>query len=149
MAPAVSPNDSAYHSIETVLKGPEIDLDGYWYEDEDGHTRTKGRVEWWNPGATTLREVVRIAPSWSLYNHRDEHADELPSTPLADLSGSVPAYPADAVPVLFGHYWFKNDIRPSSPTTACVDFSAVKGGRLVAYRWDGEPTLISNNFVAA
>jgi hypothetical protein len=95
-----------------------------------------------------LRDIVRLDPSWSLYNDLDESADELPATPLTELAGSVPTYPADAVPVLCGHYWFKGDLRLTGPITACVDFNAVKGGPLVAYRWDGEPTLNSNNFVA-
>ncbi len=62
----------------------------------------------------------------------------------------MPPYPAEAPPVLFGHYWFtKNDLKPSTPTTACVDYSAVKGGALVAYRWDGEPKLVAENFITA
>ena len=36
-----------------------------------------------------------------------------------------------------------------SPKVACVDYSAGKGGALVAYRWDGESNLDSRNFVSA
>ena len=139
---------ATYGAIETVLKGPEVDLAGWRYDDEDGNTRTRGRVEWWNTGANTLRDVVRIASSWSLFDDKGHRAEELPEMPLTDLAASVPTYPADAPPVLFGHYWFKGDLRPTSPNTACLDFSAVNGGPLVAYRWDEEPTLISDNFVA-
>jgi hypothetical protein len=140
----------SYDAIETVLKGPEVGMTGYWYTDKDGHKRTKGRAEWWTTGATMLRDIVRIDPSWPLYDPNGEPVDELPDTPLADIAGSVPPYPADAPPVLFGHYWFTDkDPQPSTPTTACVDFSAVKGGDLVAYRWDGELTLDSDNFITA
>ena len=61
----------------------------------------------------------------------------------------MPTYPAASPPVLFGHYWFTDDDpKPSTPTTACLDFSAVEGGNLVAYRWDAEPTLKPDHFVA-
>ena len=35
-----------------------------------------------------------------------------------------------------------------TPKAACVDYSAGKGGQLVAYRWDGESDLDSRNFVS-
>ena len=140
---------AAYDAIEIVLKGPEVEMDGYTYTDKDGNQRTKGRVEWWNTGATTLRDAVRIDPSWTLTDSHGKPATQLPATPLGDIAGSVPTYAADAPPVLFGHYWFTDgDPKPSTPTTACLDFSAVKGGDLVAYRWDGEPTLTPGRFVA-
>ncbi|MEP6297143.1 MAG: metallophosphoesterase, partial [Ilumatobacter sp.] len=140
---------AAYDAIETVLKGPEVQMEGYTYADKDGNERTKGRVEWWNTEAETLRDIVRIDPSWTLTDPLGNPATDLPATPLADVVGLVSPYPDDAPPVLFGHYWFtESDARPSTPTTACVDFSAVKGGPLVAYRWDGEPTLESGNFVS-
>jgi hypothetical protein len=140
----------SYDAIETVLKGPEIRMEGYSYADKDGHKRTKGRAEWWNTEAMSLRDIIRVDPSWTLTDGDGQPAAELPATPLTDITGSVPRYPANAPPVLFGHYWFTdNDPRPSTPTTACVDFSAVRGGELVAYRWDGEPTLKTDNFITA
>ena len=56
------------------------------------------------------------------------------------------AKPADAPPVFFGHYWLTGAPTLLSPTTACVDYSIAKGGRLVAYRWNGEPELNGKNF---
>ena len=140
----------SYDAIETVLKGPEVKMEGYAYTDKDGNARRKGRVEWWNTKATTLRDIVRIDPSWTLTDADGQPATELPATPLAEVDGLVPPYPTDAAPVLFGHYWFmENDPKPSTPKTACVDFSAVKGGDLVAYRWDGERELDPDNFITA
>lgn len=141
---------ATYDAIETVLKGPEVGMAGYTYTDKDGHARNRGRAEWWNVDATTLRDIVRIDPSWKLADADGNIADELPATPLTDIEEPVPRYPVDAPPVLFGHYWFTPaDRKPSTTTTACVDYSAVKGGDLVAYRWDGEPELSAENFVSA
>jgi len=44
-------------------------------------------------------------------------------------------------PVFVGHYWLTGTPELLSNKVACVDYSVAKGGKLVAYRWDGEPTL--------
>lgn len=46
-----------------------------------------------------------------------------------------------------GHYWFTDDPAPLAPNAACLDYSIAKGGRLCAYRWDGEPALDASKFV--
>jgi hypothetical protein len=38
---------------------------------------------------------------------------------------------------------------PQSRQVACLDWSAAKGGPLVAYRWDGEAEVDPRRFVAA
>jgi hypothetical protein len=85
----------SYNAITTAQKGPEVGLAGCWYDDEDGNTRTKGPVEWWNSQANMLSDVIRVAPSWSIYDEKSQRADELPEIPLTDLAVSVPSYPTD------------------------------------------------------
>jgi len=54
--------------------------------------------------------------------------------------------------VFFGHYWFNTDLdglNVINPKAACVDFSAVRQGPLVAYRWSGESELISKNLITS
>lgn len=55
----------------------------------------------------------------------------------------------DTVPLVYGHYWRKWEHRRDEWTryTACVDFSAVRGGTLVAYRWNGESEIHWRNYV--
>lgn len=56
----------------------------------------------------------------------------------------------DTVPLVYGHYWRQGTpvhIDDWTTYTACVDFSAGKGGTLMAYRWDGEPTIRLENYV--
>jgi hypothetical protein len=55
--------------------------------------------------------------------------------------------PATAAPVFFGHYNLKAQPAPAGPRHACVDYSAGEGGSLVAYRWEGEPTLRKTHFL--
>jgi hypothetical protein len=50
--------------------------------------------------------------------------------------------------VIVGHYWRTGTPEVFTPKVACVDYSAVEGGPLVAYRWDGETELTSDHFQA-
>ena len=54
----------------------------------------------------------------------------------------------DAVPVVIGHYWMGGAVEPRSDRVSCVDYSAVAGGQLVAYRFDGESTLSHDKMIA-
>ena len=58
-------------------------------------------------------------------------------------------YPEDDVPVFIGHYWLDGQPRPLANNIVCLDYSVAKpGGSLVAYRFDGEKTIRSENFVS-
>ena len=51
--------------------------------------------------------------------------------------------------MIYGHYWFEWESHQEDWTdyTACVDFGAVDhGGKLVAYRWNGGPTITWRNY---
>ena len=42
----------------------------------------------------------------------------------------------------------EGDIKPLTENIACIDYSvAKKGGKLVAYRWDGEQKIDKNKFI--
>ncbi|MBK9180510.1 MAG: metallophosphoesterase [Acidimicrobiales bacterium] len=134
-----------HQAIEHVLKGPEVSMGGAYYFDKDGHPRTKARAAWWNPDAKTLQAAALLPGGTRLHDADDQPADALPDRQLAD--GEVPRY-TDAVPVVFGHYWFTGTPVLQGDRAACVDYSAGKGGPLVAYRWDAEPVLDASRFVA-
>lgn len=46
-----------YDAIELVLKGPEIDLQGKTFIDNEGHVRTRKRVLWWETYAADAKPV--------------------------------------------------------------------------------------------
>lgn len=56
-------------------------------------------------------------------------------------------YSQDAPPVFVGHYWMEGEPAPLKPNVACIDYSAVKYGKLVAYRLDDEKALSRDKFV--
>ena len=134
-----------YDAVETLLKGPEIDMGGCYYFDKDGHRRGRARSRWWPPAVTTLREAAIIPDDSDLYDKSGAPIDELPETPLEP--GAVPTYSCP-VPVFVGHYWETGKHQALSCNVACVDYSAGKGGPLVAYRWSGEKKLDTANFIA-
>ena len=128
-----------FDAIETLLKGPEIELPaGMSFLDKDGIRRTDTRIRWWVEQPESAEDFCMV-PKGALEGLRwDPHA-------TVDWA----KYGQDACPVFFGHYWF-DDERPEPLThnVACLDYSVVRqGGKLVAYRWDGRSTLAAENFV--
>jgi hypothetical protein len=138
-----------YEAVEVLLKGPEISLVEHGapaYRDKDGHLRERARMRWWNEGATTLRQIAETGDTFTT-----EDGAAYPPLPDAEVPASERSYVYTGnVPVFYGHYW-----RQGSPEhlldwtahTACVDFSAVRGGTLVAYRWSGESEIRLENYV--
>lgn len=126
-----------FTAIDTLLKGKEIALNpGHSFTDKDGTTRHDIRVRWWDKGATTFRQAF-MGPE-SARTHIPE--DEIAGDHLVEYSHAEP-------PVFLGHYWFEGTPEPLATNIACLDYSVAKpGGKLVAYRWDGEQVLERGKF---
>jgi len=141
-----------YEAVEKLLKGPEMDLTSYGipgFKDKDGFERTHARIRWWKHDVSSVRdlaEIPRDAVDEEGNNYLEAHGHGLEQ----DLN------PADAnclyndqTPVFYGHYWRADEPvehEDWTSRTACVDFSAVKGGTLVAYRWDGEREIDRSHY---
>ena len=126
-----------YEAIEVLLKGYEVTLpSGYSFTDKDGHFRREIRTRWWDPSLTTYRAAY-IGP----------RGVEIPDVPI-DVTAR---FSEPDRPTFIGHYWFEPDetLQPASRRVVCVDYSAGRGGPLVAYRFDGEAELSADKFVAA
>lgn len=134
---AHDPAQPEFQAVDTLLKGPEAALPaGAAFVDKDGHRREAIRLRWWRPEARTYREAY-IGPD----------GVEIPDHPLP---AGVALPPVDR-PTFIGHYWFDPDApyAPAAPQVACVDYSAARSKRLVAYRFDGDPALSADRFVTA
>lgn len=136
---ASTEGSSTYHAIETTLKGSELELPtGTNFKDKDGHIRSAVRTQWWRNTTTTLGDIT--LPS------------NLLSGKTADIvinEDQLTGYKHHEKPVFIGHYWMKGKPEPLQHNVACLDYSVAKEGKLVAYRWDGEQQLRSENFVHA
>ena len=127
-----------YRAIETLIKGPEVALPaGHAFDDKEGKRRADIRIRWWDAAADTYRKAGILGCA--------EQEARLPDLPLAEAKHN--GY-ADAIPVFFGHYWLTGQPKPQAPHAGCVDYGAGIDGPLVAYRWDGESTLLPSSFVS-
>jgi hypothetical protein len=132
-----TPQMTVFKAVEALTKGLEVSLPpGHSFQDTDGHTRTRVRVRWWEPTATTFRTAAVDAA----------FAAQLPELPTPAHTRMTDTHTR---PVIFGHYWFTGTPAPLNDLAACVDYSVAKKGQLVAYRFDGEPRLEASRFVTA
>lgn len=143
---ASTKGDPMYEAVETLLKGPEISLVEHGqppYLDKDGHSRGAARLRWWNGTATTLADLAEISSTFTT-----QHGDPYP--PLPDIEVSQDYVYDEQIPVFYGHYWRQGEpqhLHDWTDYAACVDFSAVKGGALTAYRWSGETRIDPAHYV--
>ena len=126
-----------FKAVEALLKGIEIPLPSpHYFLDKDQIRRNRVRTRWWDASATTYKQVAL----------EDNLSASLPDTPVPSGVRSIANFDK---PIFFGHYWMKGQPVPQHSRAACVDYSAGKGGPLVAYRWDAGQPLTSDCFVAA
>lgn len=95
------------------------------------------RIANWRDWATTLKDVALVPKGQEDLLSELEWPSELVIT---RIEGS---------PVFVGHHWFHGHPTIESPKLACLDWSAGKGGPLVAYRWDGEAELSNTKLLWA
>lgn len=105
----------------------------------DGFSRRAFRVKYWVENPATYNDI-EFQP--------DSLAPDLAARELSDQEKEyLPYYGPDKRPLFIGHYWLRGEPGIVADNIACLDYSAVKGGRLVAYRLDGEDPLSNDNFL--
>jgi hypothetical protein len=128
-----------YEAVETLLKGKEIELpDGQSFFDKDGNPRHNVRVRWFDGDAATYQQAF-LGP--------EKARSHIPEDPIG--ADHLIQYSHEDPPVFLGHYWLDTEPQVLAPNVACLDYSvaAKSGGKLVAYRWDGERRLDNDKFV--
>lgn len=126
--------------MDTLLRGTDLRLpDGMTITGKDGYVRQFFRTKFWADDPQTYADVV-FQP--------DPLPRDVASRVLSESERKqLITYPLDAQPVFVGHYWMEGPPAPLKPNVACIDYSAVKYGKLVAYRFDGERALSRDKFV--
>jgi hypothetical protein len=131
--------DSPLRSARQILTcGMELALPpGRFVVGKDGQKHSEIRIANWRDWARELLDITLVPKG-------QEH----------QLKGM--AWPSELVisaiegdPIFVGHHWFTGHPVIEGPKLACLDWSAARGGPLVAYRWDGEAELSNDKLVWA
>lgn len=130
----------AFRVLDRLTRGSHITLpEGIEIHSGDGFTRRSFRAHFWARNPRTYGDVI-FQP--------DNLPGDLELRPLQDEElAQLSYYGPDEPPLFIGHYWCEGIPALPAPNIACLDYSAVKFGRLVAYRWNGERRLDANRFV--
>lgn len=126
-------------AVDRLLRGTSLELpDQQVIRSRDGFERRYFRTKFWADTPQTYGDVV-FQP--------DPLPENLIQRVLSEHEKSqLTYYPSHAKPVIFGHYWLQGRPKPVKHNICCLDYSAVKYGRLVAYRIDDEPRLHQDNY---
>ena len=125
---------------DRLLRGTYLKLPGgAVMETAEGFRRHVYRTKFWCEQPQSHGDV-QFQP--------DPLPDSIAALPLAPEDRKrLLHYGVDEPPLFIGHYWREGVPAPLTDNIACIDYSAVKAGRLVAYRMDGERSLDAAKFV--
>ena len=127
-------------AFNRLLRGTDMRLPhGMTLTSDDGFTRSFFRTKFWEENTQTYGDSV----------FKPDALPELAAqTPLTEMQkNELLRYGADQPLLFVGHYWRSGKPSPIRANLACLDYSAVMYGRLVAYRLDQEHRLDSSKFV--
>lgn len=125
--------------MDRLTRGTDLALpEGRAINGKDGLKRRMFRTKFWSSAPKTFEDVA-FQP--------DPLPEDIAVMPLHDGHlENLLFYAKGEKPVFVGHYWLQGRPKPLQPNVACLDYSAVKYGRLVAYRFDGESELCESKF---
>ncbi|WP_110665967.1 metallophosphoesterase [Salinicola halophilus] len=126
--------------LDVLTRGVQLALpDGMTIRSANGVDRRAFRTHFWCERPHTYGDVV-FQP--------DSLPDVLEGRVLdAAERERLVWYPEEAPPLFVGHYWCRGVPAVVRDNIACLDYSAIDAGRLVAYRWSGETSLTADRFV--
>ncbi|MEG1042551.1 MAG: metallophosphoesterase [Pseudomonas sp.] len=137
---SAEPDSFAAMVCNRLLRGTDMRLpDGLTLTGGDGLTRAFFRTKFWEEDPQTYGDIV-FQP--------DALPEKVASTPLSHSQKNALLRYGEDEPMLFvGHYWRSGKPAPIRSNLACLDYSAVLYGKLVAYRLDDETRIDPRKFV--
>lgn len=134
------PGSFANRVFERLLRGTDMRLpQGLTLTSEEGFTRSYFRTKFWEHDPQTYGDVV-FQP--------DALPANVASLPLSPTDKNrLLQYGVDEPMLFVGHYWRRGRPAPIRDNLACLDYSAVMYGKLVAYRLDQETRIDPDKFV--
>jgi len=126
--------------MDRLLRGTDMPLPaGVTITSDDGYRRSFFRTKFWSIDPQTYNDVVYQPDQLPLSLQQQAISQE--------EKKRLVSYGADEIPVFVGHYWLKGTPAPVRGNVGCLDYSAVKNGKLVAYRMDTEKQLDQRKYV--
>lgn len=134
---ASTKGSTTFKAIEVLLKGVEVKLPlNNFFEDSMGKRRDNIRVRWWQQNVATFGDA--LIPGGL----------DMGAVGALPMTETLPGYSSSAPPCFIGHYQLTGEPKPLAKNITSVDYSvSAKGGKLVAYRWDGEQKLDESKYV--
>ena len=132
----------ADQTFNRLLRGVNLPLPyGMSQISQDGYQRTSFRSKFWHENLPVLTYGDVVFQPDALPEHITQKP--LPAQYIRQITGYD-----EQQPLLFvGHYWRQGQPNLIRPNLACLDYSAVNGGKLVAYRLGQERHLLPAHFV--
>lgn len=126
--------------MDRLLRGTHLRLpNGEVMISKDGFKRSFFRTKFWAESPYYYADVVFQPDPLPTHVARQVITEE-------DHEDLV-HYGREEKLLFIGHYWRDGKPEPITDNIACLDYSAVKFGKLVAYRYDGEPVVRKDKFV--
>lgn len=134
------PGSFASNVFNRLLRGTDMRLPhGLTLTGGDGLTRAYFRTKFWEDDPQTYGDIV-FQP--------DPLPEGVAKTPLSTSEkNALLRYGVDEPLLFVGHYWRSGNPAPIRPNLACLDYSAVLFGKLVAYQLDQETRIDPDKFV--
>ncbi len=140
LAETVDYKNFASQCMSRITRGASLHLpDKLSMTASDGYIRTAFRIKFWIKNPLTYGDI-QFQPD----KLEQSIADRLLSE---EEKSKIPYYGPEQKPLFIGHYWQQGTVKPVVKNIACLDYSAVKNGKLVAYRMSPETALSADNFV--
>src|SRR5690554_2228480 len=133
------PASDAARAVKRLTSGLEIELPKHCRMfSPEGFRRRSFRAKFWADNLQRLGDL-EFQP--------DALPQEVAQQPIdGELKSRLVVYDSHQPPVFVGHYWLSGKPAPVARNVACLDYSAVKFGRLVAYRTDASGIINPQNF---
>ena len=126
--------------MDRLLRGTDLPLpEGTSMTSGDGYVRSFFRTKFWAVNPKTYDDIV-FQPDKLPVSIRHKVISDIERSKLL-------CYGPEEPPVFIGHYWLSGEPAPVCSNVCCLDYSAVKYGKLVAYRMDREKLIQKEKFV--